>query len=347
VVLVRGPHSFDDDAERQKDALPDLASDRASNRAGGTASMLVVQMGWQAADRLLRIGKRKPSSVQRIIDETLRPQSRALPDTVITVGVSIRPRTLQVPNVLATIPGTDLAHEVFILGAHYDHIGTHEPGRGHCPAPGEGETDTICNGADDNASGTAVVVEVARALAESGYRPRRSLVFACFAAEEIGLFGSKALADAPPDAPPFRGGKVAAMVNIDMVGRLSERGLYIGGVGSSSGWMPLLDDVGSHTLPVLYDRATSTRSDQASFYRHDVPVLFFFTGVHADYHAPGDEADGIHREALKHIADLVLELTRRAGDGAPLPFSPPASPAEGLVRSLPGDNPDTIEKRVP
>jgi Zn-dependent M28 family amino/carboxypeptidase len=191
-----------------------------------------------------------------------------------------------------------------------------------------------------------MVVEVARALAAAGVKPRRTLVFANFSGEEVGLHGSKALAESPPQVPPFTNGKVVAMVNLDMVGRLDERGLAIGGVGSSAGWMPLLDAVGPHGLGVLYERAITTRSDHASFYRKNVPVLFFFTHLHPDYHRPGDESAGINGDGMAKIAELVADLVQRLGDGAEVPFALPKNPDEGLVGALPGQNPATIEKRV-
>lgn len=248
---------------------------------------------------------------------------------------------------LAVLEGSDLADEIVVLGAHYDHIGDETDGV-FCrdPARGDESGDSICNGADDNASGSAVILEVARVLAARPEPPRRTLVFAWFAAEELGLHGSKALANEPPNAPPFSDGKLAAMVNIDMVGRLGEKGLMIGGIGSSPTWMPLLDQLGNRQMPILYDRATTTRSDHASFYRNDVPVLFFFTGTHEDYHAPGDEADLINREGLNSIAGLILDLADNLAAGTEIHFAPPSSEEEGLVRALPGDNPGTVVKKV-
>jgi Zn-dependent M28 family amino/carboxypeptidase len=111
-------------------------------------------------------------------------------------------------------------------------------------------------------------------------------VFTHFAGEELGVLGSKALAE----APPFERKRVVAMLNLDMVGRLGPKGLAIGGLGSSDAWMPLLDKVGSAGIEILYEGSVATRSDHASFYRKDIPVLFFFTGVHSDYHRPGDHA---------------------------------------------------------
>jgi len=135
------------------------------------------------------------------------------------------------------------------------------------------------------------------------------------------------------------------MLNIDMVGRLRER-LTVSGVGSSGRWMELLDEVGPHGMRVLYDRSLTQRSDHAPFYERDIPSLFFFTEIHADYHAPGDEMVGILPEGLLQVAGMIAEITWRVADGYALPFSAPRGPAEGLVPALPGEDPSTIEKIV-
>ena len=247
-------------------------------------------------------------------------------------------------NVLSWIPGTEHPEEIVILGAHYDHIGRGDSGAGHCRGKGE---DDICNGADDNGSGTVVVVELARAIAESGVTPKCTLVFALFAGEELGLLGSNAMAAELPKAAPFDSGKIVAMINIDMVGRLRpELGLAVGGVGSSSGWMPLLDGVDARGMPIMFDKAITMRSDHASFYKQNIPVLFFFTHVHDDYHGPGDEMSLINRDGMGTIAQYVMDITRQVADGYALPFTPPGTPDEGLVGALPGDNPKTIVKRI-
>lgn len=246
-------------------------------------------------------------------------------------------------NVLAVLPGTEHPEQIVMLGAHYDHIGTSEGGM-MCR---EKDGDTICNGADDNGSGTVMVLEVARAMTEAHYHPARTIVFAHFAGEELGLLGSKALADGPPKVAPFEGGQIVAMINLDMVGRLGDDGLAIGGVGSSDAWMPLLDEVGTGELPIVYERAINSRSDHASFYRKKVPVLFFFTGLHDDYHKPADHFDRINREGMASIAQLVADLTRVVADGADVPYAPPRSDDEGVVSRMPGADASTVEKRSP
>ena len=247
-------------------------------------------------------------------------------------------------NVLAWIPGTERPDEVVILGAHYDHIGTRDHGSFCRPSPGEDESDQICNGADDNASGTAMVLEIARTLAQAGYQPKRSLVFAHFAGEELGLHGSYGLANEPPRAAPFDEGKVVAMINLDMVGRYRDQeGLQIGGVSSSDAWHPLIEAAGDQDLTLLFERSVTGRSDHIHWYRQHVPVLFFFTGLHRDYHRAGDHADKINREGMASIAKIVTHVLVEVANGADVTWAEPRSGAEGEVRRLPGSDPKTVD----
>ncbi len=334
VVTVRGPRSFLSPEERDADGLPPLEGDEV---LGESLPVPVVQVKWKSVDRLL--GGRKLSKLQAQIDGDRRPRSGPL-GVELGLTVALEPVLLPVPNVLAMLPGTDLKDEIVMIGAHYDHIGVE--GAGLCGAARDGDTvDKICNGADDNASGTAMVLELARAWKASGRAPRRTIVFTHFAGEELGVLGSKALVD----SPPFDLKRVVAMVNLDMVGRLGPKGLAIGGLGSSERWMALLDEVGPANLEVLYERSVATRSDHASFYRKDIPVLFFFTGVHSDYHRPGDHSDKINLVGMTAIGQIVAGVMVALGEGYPVPWQPPG-PDGGLSPGLPGSDPKTVVKRV-
>ena len=339
VVAVRGPRSFFGEDERLADAFPSLS--REDGPIGEAFAVPVLQIKWKAADKLLRVGKgkRKISELQSVIDSTFVPQSGEIPGVEVALSAAVEPVRVMAPNVVAAVPGTDLAQEIVVLGAHYDHIGV--DGRGECnEARRDGVTDAICNGADDNASGTAMLLELARHFKQ--HPPRRTVVFTHFAGEELGLLGSKALAE----APPFEMQKVVAMINLDMIGRLGPKGLAIGGVVSSDAWMPLLDRVGTAGLSVLYEASVATRSDHASFYKKQVPVLFFFTGTHADYHRPSDHVEKINFDGLTAIGGIVGGVAQALADGYAVPYkAPPAG--GGLANGLPGSNPDTVVKRVP
>ena len=339
-IVVQGPASYLAPEDRKAATLPDLSQIRPSETP---APLPVVQMAWDEADRRFALRGKRLSRWQARIDRTMEPSS--FPTKLSAkIASDYAPVTRPLHNVLAYVPGTERPEEIVVVGAHYDHIGTTEKGMCRPAKDDGGREDRICNGADDNASGTAMVLELARSFARA--KPRRSVVFAFFAGEELGLFGSKALADHPPEAPPFDGGRVVAMINLDMVGRLGPKGLAIGGVGSSSAWMPLLDEIGNEGLKILYERAVASRSDQANFYRHEIPVLFFFTGIHRDYHRVGDEADAINRPGMARIGRLVARTVWAVADGLDVPFTPPRTEAEGLVGGLPGSNPATVEKKV-
>ena len=261
------------------------------------------------------------------------------------VRLSLAPRRAEqlehANNVLAWIPGTESPGELVLIGAHYDHIGT----TAHGLMCREQDGDTTCNGADDNASGTAMVLAIAKALVSADYRPKRTLVFVHFAGEELGLHGSKALANHLPAAKPFAGAKIVAMLNFDMVGRLGAEGLWVGGVGSSSAWMPLLARIGSRGIPTVYERSVTSRSDHASFYAKDIPVLFFFTGLHADYHKPGDEVAAMNFAGMTTIGEIALDLTVALASGEAVVFAPPGED-DGLVTRMPGSDARTVEKQV-
>jgi len=284
-----------------------------------------------------------PTAVARLRGSTpAKPAVVHLRDVRVSLAPKSKEKPQRAENVVAWLEGSERPKEIVLLGAHYDHIGTTDKGLFCRTKDGDG----ICNGADDNASGTAMVLAIAKAFADAGVKPKRTLVFAHFAGEELGLHGSKALADHPPPLAPFQGGRIVAMVNFDMVGRLGKDGLSIGGIASSSAWMPLLDRIGNHGMPIVYERSISSRSDQASFYAHDVPVLFFFTGLHDDYHGPDDETDKLAKDGMRSIAALALELVVALTDGAQVPFTK-SSGNDGLVGRIPGTDDATVEKRVP
>jgi hypothetical protein len=333
VVAVRGPRSFVAPEEREADVLPTL--DGGTGVLGEPLALPVVQVKWKSVDRLL--GKRALSKLQEEIDVARAPRSGPLPGVELALSVALEPVQTMVPNILAVLPGSERAQEIVLIGAHYDHIG--QTGLGHCSGDA---VDSICNGADDNASGTAMVLELARAYKQSGRAPQRTIVFVNFAGEELGVLGSKALAE----APPFDLKRVVAMVNLDMIGRLGPKGLAIGGLGSSDAWMPLLDQVGTAGLEILYEGSVATRSDHASFYRKDIPVLFFFTGVHSDYHRPGDHTDKINLVGMGAIGQIVGGVTQALGEGLPVPWKPAGPNGGVLSQGLPGSDPATVVKRV-
>lgn len=185
-------------------------------------------------------------------------------------------------NVVGYIEGRDptLKNQYIVIGAHYDHLGL--GGEGSL-APG---TTAIHNGADDNASGTTALLEMAEYFATDENRPVHSLVFVAFSGEENGLLGSSKYAD----EPPFLLEQTLAMLNMDMLGRMEDSTLVIGGVGTSPAWDSLVTAINNDfDLNLTKNQEGYGPSDHASFYSQDLPVLFFFTGMHEGYHRPSDD----------------------------------------------------------
>jgi hypothetical protein len=200
-----------------------------------------------------------------------------------------------------------------ILGAHFDHLGYGEDGNSMLRT---GEK-LIHNGADDNASGTAVLIELARKLKRSK-ATHNNYLFIAFSGEELGLFGSKYFTE----HPTFDIGKASYMINMDMVGRLndSSKTLTIGGVGTSPEWGTVINEVSgkrtrSSSIVIRVDSSGTGPSDHTSFYRKDIPVLFYFTGLHSDYHKPTDDANKINyggtQMVLEHILGIVEALDNK------------------------------------
>lgn len=215
-------------------------------------------------------------------------------------------------NVVGILPGNDplLSNEYILIGAHYDHLGFGGPGSGSRMP----DTLAIHNGADDNASGVAGMLELAGQLAANKENLKRSIIFMAFGGEEMGLLGAQFFNSTPLVALK----QVKTMVNLDMIGRLdsSARSIMLAGTGTAVGMDSLLSDFEKNSkLSFNHSPEGYGASDHASFYASGVPVLFFSTGAHADYHTPYDDADRINYEGEKEILDyafqLVVELASR------------------------------------
>ena len=253
---------------------------------------------------------RSLTEIQKAIDDKLEPASGPLSGWRLRGRTAIERVQTEGRNILGLLPGAGRAaagdapaidpRETVVLGAHYDHLGF---GGAGSAAPGER---AIHHGADDNASGTALLVEVARRLA-AGPRLPRSILFAAFSGEERGLLGSGHYTANP--AVPLA--DTVAMVNLDMVGRLAGDKLIVQGTGTGTGLEPLVDRlVAARGLTAAKEPGGFGPSDHASFYAKKIPVLHLFTGAHADYHRPTDTAEKINFDGLVRLADLVTDLVR-------------------------------------
>ena len=245
-----------------------------------------------------------------------------IPDTrpMVSYKVNLVKKTSPAYNIIGVLPGTDpvLKGEYIIIGAHYDHLG--RGGQGSL-APNSME---VHHGADDNASGTSALLELARQFS-AVKKNKRTIIFMSFSGEEEGLLGSKFYAN----NPVYPLDKSVAMFNLDMVGRLNEGKLNVGGMGSASEWNDLVkkhnemlsdaaSGVGGKFNLVLSDDGYGP-SDHASFYGKKVPVLFFFTGTHLDYHKPSDTADKINYAGIKRINTFVADLVNAVDQNAVRP----------------------------
>jgi hypothetical protein len=240
-----------------------------------------------------------------------RPHSRPL-GVRVRLEVEVRHERAETANVAAVLPGRDpsLAGECVLVGAHHDHLGL---GGDASLAPEQ--IGTIHPGADDNASGVAALLAVARAAAAAG-PARRTLLFVAFGAEELGVLGSAQLVRAPPAACPVE--RMQLMVNLDMVGRPHGGKVYVDGADTARGLRDVVAALAAAPprLPITpaFGGDGFAGSDHTSFYAKGVPVLFLFTGAHADYHRPTDTAEKIDAEGLVAIARLASRVAREAAE---------------------------------
>jgi hypothetical protein len=297
---------------------------------------------------VLRISKNK---VNPPPGWTLESESNRFPNQItgsVSLSTDLVRRNVSAANVIGILDGSDpaLKKEAIVIGAHYDHLGL--GGEGSL-AP---QSSAIHHGADDNASGTAGVLELARLFSSKEMRPRRTIVFIAFGGEEEGLLGSSYYVNNP--TVPLA--NTIAMINMDMIGRMKNRNLTVGGVGTSPEWRPLLESINSlqgmvvtatasprsvapRGIPVVVSANGSTivtsdaskqfqltlnedgygPSDHSSFYSKQIPVLFFWTGTHEDYHKPSDTADKINYEDEVQILKLVGQVVREIDEAEKRP----------------------------
>jgi len=240
------------------------------------------------------------TELEASIDESGKPASRPLAGVRAGGVTSVERPVATVKNVIGVVEGTGpLADETVVVGAHYDHVG--RGGNGSL-APGSSE---IHNGADDNASGTVSLLELARRIAGRTEKLPRRVVFIAFTAEELGLIGSARYTR----EPVFPLENTVAMFNLDMVGRLTENKLTVFGSKTAKHFEESLNRFGSELqLELALKPEGFGPSDHSSFYAKKIPVLHFFTGTHSDYHRPGDDWEKINLEGTGKIVDLAEKL---------------------------------------
>lgn len=263
-------------------------------------------------DRVLNASLGKDlAALESAIDEGPTPQSQELKGWKVEGESNVVYQKANLKNVAGVLDGIGpLADETIIVGAHYDHLGEGGPGS---LAPW---TKAIHNGADDNASGTAVLIEIARRLASQGDKPRRRIVFIAFSGEERGLLGSSHYVNNPPT--PLE--KTVAMVNMDMVGRLKDNKLIISGTGTATSFDALIDKTNErYEFEIKKDAGGFGPSDHAAFYGKQIPVFHFFTGTHNDYHRPSDDIEKINVPGMQRVTAMVRDVVEQLATEAARP----------------------------
>lgn len=299
VLFVTGRH-FD-----PEDKLVSLYFDKTSSDAG----LPVINIKREVASQLMKT--RSIDEVEIIIDSLLQPQSFELNIKVKSVTEIIQQR-VRTQNVIALIEGNDpiLKDEYIVIGAHYDHLGMGGQGSGSR----EPDVEAPHNGADDNASGVAGIIELGEKLAANKDQLKRSVILIAFDAEEMGLLGSSFFTRESPVAL----GLIKSMFNFDMIGRLNDETntFIINGTGTSIEAEDILNrHKENFELGVNFSPEGYGPSDHAAFYSEDIPVFFFTTGAHSDYHTPADDVELLNFEGQKLILDfaygVIMEVANR------------------------------------
>ena len=300
------------------------------------AAIPVIQITRRMANVMLSMGGTTDlKSLQDGINTSFKPRSTNLKEVEVSGSVVVLHTHISVRNVIAYLPGAGPhADEWVVVGAHYDHLGLGQ--MGHMTG---GRRGSIWHGADDNASGTSAVLELADRLKHAKPLPR-SVLFIFFTAEEEGLIGSEYFVK----NPPIPMDKIVAMLNLDMVGRLRNDSLEIGGGGTAANLDSIVASAIRGTkltttvaLPEDGGRGGLGPSDHMSFAERKIPVLFLFTGMHADYHRPTDTADKINYAGIdelvgvsQRIVDQMAVMPRQQYDGS--------SDENAMTRMVPGNH---------
>jgi hypothetical protein len=290
------------------------------------AGILCVQVSESVVKPWFQAQHKDIEELNREIDADLKPRSFALGKVEIRENVDVVREVKTASNVAAYLPGQTA--EYIVIGAHYDHLGL---GGAYSLAPSL--TGTVHPGADDNASGTAGVLELARYFAGQP-KPKRGFLFLTFAGEELGLLGSGFYAN-HPELPLDR---AVTMINLDMIGRIREGKLYVGGAGTGTTLRRDLERSAAQFPDLKIDSSGNDgygSSDHTSFTAKQVPVLFFFSGLHGDYHKPSDTWDKIDAPRAVELLQLIADVATRidTADARPefVRVEPPKSnPHEGV-----------------
>ncbi|MBA2733369.1 MAG: M20/M25/M40 family metallo-hydrolase [Acidobacteria bacterium] len=349
---------------REENFKDDPLSRLSFDNSAGEAGLPVVVISRQVAQRLLESEGLAPLSELEKAASTARSAAStttadttagkasgenrkniaaSLQNVTLSIKTDIARRNTPAYNVVGILEGSDpvLKKEAIVIGAHYDHLGR---GGSGSLATREGD---IHHGADDNASGVAGMLELARIFSAERAKTKRTLVFIAFSGEEEGLLGSNYYVNHP--IVPL--GQTVAMINMDMIGRMKENKLMIGGVGTARQWRDWIqaENIKAETsrTPEGFKAARSIDqftlslnedgygpSDHSSFYAKQIPVLFFFTGTHDDYHKPTDTAEKVNYDDERRILFFIAGLLRSIDAAAPRRPTYTTAKSESQGRSM-------------
>ncbi|MBG0860792.1 MAG: M20/M25/M40 family metallo-hydrolase, partial [Bacteroidales bacterium] len=284
----------------------------------------VLRIKRDVANYIFSKTNRTVADLEEKLNASRKPQSFPV-NLVINARAEVLREMNTTRNVAMILRGEDqsLKNEYLIIGAHLDHLGMGGTGSGSRTP----DTVAIHYGADDNASGVSMMLEIAEKFAGTPGSHKRSIICLAFAAEEMGLLGSKHFVD----NPAIDLSKVNAMINLDMVGRLPEtNSVQVSGVGTAEGLKELITSASDTSLiKLILSEGGYGPSDHSSFYRKDIPVLFYFTGVSLDYHTPSDTYDKINYPGMVNLSSLIFsvaELLATSSDRLQFREAGPAEP---------------------
>ena len=303
IILVTGP-ADDSSASLIPFKSPSLSS----------SGIPVVSMTWKSFNKILKPLGKNVTDIQKNINSSIKPNSFELSNISATLQTEVMKVYSKSANILGYLEGNDpsVNKEVLVIGAHMDHLGMGGEGSGSLKP----DTIAIHHGADDNASGTAGLLEAAQYFAAHKQSLRRTILFTSFTGEELGLFGS----DYYVKHPFFPLDKTVAMLNMDMIGRMKDSVLVVEGMGTSPGWEALAKkENADSSLHLKLKPEGFGPSDHASFYTKELPVMFFFTNLHEDYHRPSDTWEKINYPGEQMVVSYVARIAAAIANGMERP----------------------------
>jgi len=302
LVVLNDPHNFTKPQRGQKRPRADALMTRGAG--GGPGKIPCIHVTLAAAKKIFpKLFGTTPTKIEkRISNGAESPMPISLPGRGrLRIHARIERKTIEGRNVCARLrtKNRQPLEGVLVVGAHHDHLGRGKFGSLERNAKAR---DAIHNGADDNASGTSGLLETAEYLASKRDTLKRDVLFITFTGEERGLVGSRFWCSKP--TVPLK--EIIAMINMDMIGRLDGRKLFIGGTGTSPVWDPMLEALARKVgIEAVHGAGGRAPSDNTSFYQKNLPVLFFFTGLHKQYHRPNDDWQRIDIAAMEKVAQLA------------------------------------------